>query len=328
MNAMATQNPLPETLPAVAVLLSTMIIALVVGASAFAADTGNLSTLFWCPERPGNELQIKPGPGCQPLVEEKKDDQKEEKKRAKKTEKSPQMPSIQPDQIEAAVDAYLKDYRNFLACCAAAPDPDRIDELEERASTLIKQTATHLSVASIYMSRNQALIVPIAQARDELRSLQQRYGRIKESKEKLEVLDYEQAGRERRRVREMEESLPREFAPRRGPSRAATGAEIGRSGVTGPSVGATAPTGPSIGIPGATQPGVGLGPRTGTSVGSQPPTLGELVDTPPTIDRDRDNTLTTTNPVRSGTVGPDIGSSSFNDNARTGPALGDSSFNR
>jgi hypothetical protein len=282
-----------------------------------AAQSGAVATLFWCPNKPGSELQVRPGPGCHPLVEEKKDEQSTDKQDGKSGRKIQEFPTLKTDQIESAVSEYLKEYRSFMACCAAAPDLETAAALEDRASDLIRQTATQLG-ASIYMSRNQGLIVPVAQARDELRALQRKFGRINASKEKLELLDYEDAGKERRRIQEMEESAGREFSPKRDPSRAPTGADIGGSSPTGPAVGAPAPTGTNIG---KTAP-------TGTAIGSPPPPLGELVDTVPGTERNRDNTLTTTQPVRGGTVGPDIGNSSFNENARTGPALGDSSQNR
>jgi hypothetical protein len=263
-------------------------------------------------------LQLKPGPGCHPLVEEKKDDKTDQKTGGKGIERQEDFPTLKSDQIENAVRSYLKDYRNFLACCAAAPDIDEAAQLEERASDLLRQASSQLSAASIYMSRNQALIVPVAQARDDLRALQKKHGRIRDSKETIDRLSYEEAGQERRKIQDMEESLGHEFSPKRRPSRAPTGADIGGSGPTGPSVGASAPTGTGIGKSGST----------GTAIGTPPPTLGELVDTPPGPDRNRDNSLTTTQPVSRGAVGPDIGNSSFNENARTGPALGDSTQNR
>jgi hypothetical protein len=287
------------------------------------ADTAGVTTLYWCSGRSDGELQVKPGAGCQPLVQEKKDEPQHAKdaKDTKHKPKARELPAINPEHLEAEIVNYLKEYNEFLSCCATSPSPDqmdRIEDLEERASALIKQTANNLSLASIYMSRNQALIVPVARARDKLQALRSKSERITDSKETLEDLDYEQAGRERRRIQDMEESVSREFVPKREPSRAATGADIGRSGPTGPSVGSSAPTGP----------GIGSKAPTGTAIGTQPPTLGELVDTPPGMERNRDNSLTTTKPVTGGRVGADAGDSSFNNNARTGPALGDSSFNR
>ena len=280
----------------------------------FAADTAVVGSLFWCPQRPGHELQAKPAPGCQPLVEEMSDDARE----GNKPKVPREFPGLGTDQIEHAVTTYLQEYRNFLASWAASPNLDEAAQLEARASDLIRQAAGHLSAASIYMSRNQALIVPVAQARDELRALQHKFDQITDSKGRLNDLSYEQAGRERRNIEEREQSLGREFSPKRRPSRAPTGTDIGR----------TAPTGPTVGGSGPSSSGIGKSGPTGTAIGTPPPTLGELVDTPPGADRNREQSLTTTQPVSTGTVGPDIGNSSFNENARTGPALGDSSQNR
>lgn len=290
--------------------LGALLLAVLPGLSATetgAVETKALTTLFWCPLKPGNELQVKPDPGCDPLVEEEK--KPDEKKPIKKREVTP----VKPENVEVTVSMFLKDYRNFLACCAQDPDFDQLEELEARASALIKETMKNMSVASIYMSRNQALIVPVARARDDLRELKRRIGQLSDAKDRLEELNYERAGRERRKIQDAEDSLGREFVPRRGPSRAATGAEIGGTGPTGPEVGAAAPTGTTI----------GQSAPTGTGIGIQPPTLGELVDTPPGIERNRDNTLTLTNPVTTGTVGPSIGVT-----PPTGPEIGNSSSNR
>jgi hypothetical protein len=286
-----------------------------------AADSGGATTLYWCPGRSTGELQVKPLSGCQPLVQEKKDDPKDAKDAGIKPAKPRELPSVKPEQLETEITKYLEDYNDFLSCCAtnlSAEQLEQIESLEDRASGLIKQTANAISVASLYLSRTQALIVPVARARDQLRALKSKHEHVTKSKTTLEDLDHEQAGRERRRIQDMEESIGRDFTATREPSRAATGADIGRSGATGPSVGASAPTGPGIGSKAAT----------GTAIGIQPPTLGELVDTPPDMERNRDNSLTTTKPVTGGRVGQDAGDSSFNNNARTGPALGESSFNR
>jgi hypothetical protein len=279
------------------------------------AESAGLATLFWCATKPGRELQIKPELGCQPLVEEEK--KPDDKKPAKRRD----IPQVKPEQAESAVSSYLKDYRDFLACCANDPDLEQLEELEERASALIKQTVNKMSPVLV-LTKGQSLIVPVARARDDLRDLKRRTGRLQKAKDKTEEMDYEQAGRERRKIQDMEDSISRDFVPRRGPSRAATGADIGGSAPTGTNIGKTAPT--------------------GTEIGNQPPTLGELIDKPTGIDRNRDNSLTTTKPVTSGRVGldagdstfntgkvgVDAGDSSFNNNARTGPALGDSSSNR
>jgi hypothetical protein len=307
-----------------------------------AAETTALTTLYWCPNQPGKELQVKSDPGCQSLVEaEKKPDDKKPSK--------PREPiSIKPEQVETSVSKFLKEYRDFLTCCANDPTFEQLDELEERASALIKETVKNMSVASIYMSRNQSLIVPVARARDELRDLKRKTNQLLDAKDRVEESGFEQAGRERRKAQDLEDSIKRDFVPKRGPSRAATGADIGQSGPTGTSIGTPGNTAAGSSLNPRVGPEAGAGPpsrvgteaagtrytpRVGTDIGSQPPTINELIDQPTGIDRGRDNSLTTTKPVTSGKVGPDIestmgGGSSTNSGARTGAEIGDSSFNR
>ncbi len=287
--------------------LGFMVACLFSAAQADAAQTAPVTTLYWCPGQAGKEIQVKPGPGCTPLVEKKQDDQDEVK-----AGKEP----IRIENLESEVTAFLQRYRQFLACCTSdsgATSLDDLDELRNQATHLLHQVLKTTSVASIAMSRTQALISQVAEARERLTLLKSRVEALGKSKDRLDVLDYEQAGRARRRIREEERAISKDFAPPARRSTAPTGTEIGGTAPTGSAIGKSAPTGTDIG---KTAP-------TGSEIGNTPPTLGELVGTEAGPERNRENSLTTTEPVATGTVGSDIGSPS-----RTGPDIGDSNLNQ
>jgi hypothetical protein len=271
-----------------------------------AAQTAPVTTLYWCPGRAGNEIQVKPGPDCTPLIEKKQDDQ--DKTRSVRE-------PIKTENLEGEVAAFLQRYRQFLACCTSDPATTSLEDVEElrgQASHILEQVLQTTSVASIAMSRTQALISQLAEARQRLVLLKHRVEALGKSKEKLDELDYEQAGRERRKIQEEERSISKEFLPAPRRPTAPTGTEIGGTAPTGTGIGQSAPTGTAVG---KTAP-------TGSEIGTTPPTLGELSGTESGTERSRDNSLTTTQPVTSGKVGSDIGSS-----APTGPDIGNSSLN-
>jgi hypothetical protein len=280
---------------------------LFLAARADAAQTAPVTALYWCPGKAGNEIQVKPGPGCTPLVQEKKESAKGEPK----AEREP----IKTEQLESEVTAFLHRYRQFLACCASDPastSVEDLDELRDQASHILEQVLKTTSVASVAMARTQALISQLAEARERLGLLKNRVEALGKAKDKLDELDYEQAGRERRRIQEEERSISKEFAPKKTRPNAPTGTDIGGTAPTGTGIGQSAPTGTDVG---KTAP-------TGSEIGNTPPTLGELSGTEPGPERNRENSLTTTQPVTPGRVGSDIGNSS-----PTGPDIGNSSLN-
>ena len=146
------------------------------------------------------------------------------------------------------------------------------------------------------------MIQPVAQARDDLKKLRVRLEAIEKSREKVEDLGYEAAGRERRRIREEEEAIKKEFRPALPPESARTGTEIGDT---------TLPNRPGTlsqdtTVPNATGTDFGnttLRGSTGTDVGTTPPTGTDIGQTPST--------------------GFEIGTT-----GRVGPAVGDSDLNK
>ena len=282
----------------------SLVTLLLIAPHAHAADTTSLSSLYWCPSRTGDELQLTAAPGCEPLIDEKKDADSPD--RSAKTKPRPRI-----DDLETAVGAFLRDYRDFLRCCAQdSMQVDEVTDLEDRASDLLKEGVARIGPAAFLASRNKAMILPVAHARSALRALRDRLGRIQKSKDQVETLDYGHAARERRAIQEAEDGVAKEFRPDAPPSRATTGTAIGRTAPTGGEIGSSAPTGTHIGTPSPT----------GSNIGATPPTLGEVSGASP---RERSGgSLTTTTPVTSGTSGPTIGTT-----PSTGLAIDNSPFN-
>jgi hypothetical protein len=249
-----------------------------------AAETSSPASLYWCPDQAGHELQIRPAAGCESLIETKKDS---DRKTSSKTAGT-------PADLEQGVAAFLRQYREFLSCCATdVSRRDEVRDLEDQADSLLRAAVAALTPTALLASRNQALVVPVAHARHKLKALRRQLEEIGPAQEALETLDYETAARERRRLEEAQEALRKNVAVPDEPRRASTGAEIGTSGSTGPAIGSSASTGPSI----------GRSAPTGSGIGTTPPTLSE----------DRS----------SGEIaGPEIGTT-----PPTGPAIGHSSLN-
>ncbi|MEC4688077.1 MAG: hypothetical protein VST64_07210, partial [Nitrospirota bacterium] len=118
--------------------------------------------------------------------------------------------------------------------------------------------------------RIRQMIVPLARARDRLRSLKDRLEQLDESKRVLKRLDYERAGHERRNIQDEVKSVQREFRPTRQPTRARTGTEIGVTPNTGSRIGTSAPTGTGIGRTPPAGLGIGITPPSGTEIGETP----------------------------------------------------------
>jgi len=270
-----------------------------------AAETTSLSTLYWCAKRTGNELQLKPGPDCEPLLEIKKEG-------ADGDGTSKANSPVKVTNLENAVSSFLKEYREFLNCCANDPSSlNDLSQLEDQASALIGQAVTSLPPAAFFTARNQGLVVPVVQARNKLRMLKIRLEQLNASREGINSADYEESAKQRRDVEDTERSITKEFRPSKEPSRALTGPDIGRNGATGTDIGQSAPTGSQI----------GTSSRTGSHIGSTPPTLGELADAP--LAERTGTPLNTTQPVIRGTVGPEIGTTPL-----TGSSIGDSTLNK
>lgn len=255
------------------------------------------SALYWCPHRtPDQQYSAAPGPGCTPLAE-----------KSDKPAKGPRTPQkeIKAENLQTEVSNFLRDYRKFLDCCATDVDSlEDLKELEERANHLLLTAQTVLFSEQMKLRgfTLKEMIPPVAQARDNLKTLRARLEAIEKGREKVDELGYEEAGREQRRIRDEEEATKKEFRPTLPPESAKTGTEIGDT---------TLPNRPGTlsqdtTVPNVTGTGAGsttLPSSTGVDVGTTPPTGTDIGQTPPT--------------------GFEIGTT-----GRTGPSVGDSSLNQ
>lgn len=191
--------------------------------------------LFWCPQRPADQqIGATLEPGCRPLVEKKKEPT---------GRKAKPRPSIKIENFQAETSAFLQRYRRFLDCCASdSASLDQLEELEDQAADLLNAAERGLFSEQMKLRgfTLRELIPPVARARDDLQALKARLDRLGASQEKLETLDYESAGRERRRLQGEQESLQKEFKPTRPPDAARTGTGISDTTVpnrVGPNIG-------------------------------------------------------------------------------------------
>jgi hypothetical protein len=246
--------------------------------------------LYWCPQRPSDQQYgAEREPGCVPLVEKEKADSKA------KRDKAAALPPIKLENIQTEASAFLNDYRQYLACCGT--DPDTLEDLEEldgRASAILKAAETGLFTEKMKLKgfTLSEVIPPVARARDQLREIEKRLVGIAAAKDRLHELDYETAGREQRRIQELEDSIARDFGIKPSPPSPKSGMEIGQTPPTGPSIGNVPPTGPEFGMQGRTGRDLGYTPATGRDIGQTPPTGFEI--------------------GRTGAAGPAIGESDLN----------------
>lgn len=258
---------------------------------------------YWCPDRPGAELQVQPGPGCEPFIPEKED------------EKDDQPDGRQPislDTIEGTVADFLARYREYLACCASdiRSSLER-DELEQEASDIL-ETLSRLPPV-LFLTKSQGLIAPVALARSRLRTLKDQHKDLSRRSRRTWRLDYESAGRERRAIQEEREALTSEFQSSGPPSRASSGTTIGDS-----SFNDAARTGSQIG---GSRPNQIDGGQLGNSTFNNSATTGteagdSSLNNSAIVDREIGRSSGTTGRIPTGSE------------SRTGPAISNSSLNQ
>ena len=271
------------------------------------------TTLYWCPDQLGSErirIQFNPEPGCQTVIDEK---EKEEVRKEEDKTRPKWVFTI--DTIEDSVSAFMQRYRHFLACCTSDSNAiEEINDLEEEASALVEFLATSLDQRlTLFFYTHGGLIAPELVARDQLRKLKIRLESLVQSRDSLDTLSYESAGHERRRIRKVEESILRDFAPPPQFERAPTGPEIGTPGTLVDAIGQSAPTGPEIGTPGTPADAIGQSAPTGPEIGTPGTPADAIGQSAPT------STIT-------GIAHPTVFYIGTTPN--TGPAFGDSSFNQ
>jgi hypothetical protein len=210
--------------------------------------------VYWCPDRTADrQITVTSEPGCTPLVD------KEDGQKVSGNEEKPKAP-IKIVDIQNEASKFVHRYRQFLDCCANKVESiEDVEDLHEQASHILKS----VQQKGIYNSAgfgigdnslgagNEGLgggpgkspklgtfarqytlseiVGTVARARDDLRKLKTRLEQVAESKQKIDTLDYETAGRERRKIEEEEDAIAKEFRAKRPPSSARTGMEIQNS---------------------------------------------------------------------------------------------------
>jgi hypothetical protein len=210
--------------------------------------------VYWCPDRTADkQIAVTPEPGCTMLVD------KEEGQKVAGKEEKPKAP-IKIVEIQNEASKFVHRYRQFLDCCANKVESiEDVEDLHEQASHILKS----VQQKGIYNSAgfgigdnslgagNEGLgggpgkspklgtfarqytlseiVGTVARARDDLRKLKSRLEQVAESKQKVDTLDYEAGGRERRRIEDEEDAIAKEFRAKRPPSSARTGMDIQNS---------------------------------------------------------------------------------------------------
>lgn len=287
--------------------------------------------IYWCPNRtPDQQYSTTQAPGCVPFVSEA------DKQRAAEREKEGTLeagPPIKIQSIQAEVSKFLRRYRQFLDCCANDPaSVDEVDRLQDQAYQLLKaiQDTGLLNMGAGTNQRQfttSELIRPVLQARRDLHTLRRRLEQLGESKDTLDALEFEEAGRERRKIQQEEDALTKEFRPVRPPDSARTGVEVEDT---------TVPNRFGTSIQDTTLPnsfGADIGdvasPRSNQQLDLRPRRGPDIQDTTLPNSRVGPDTQDTTLPNSFGfdVGGKENAGGSSTTPSRVGPAVGDSSLN-
>ena len=197
------------------------------------AQLNRPAAVYYCPDRtPDQQYSERPAPGCIPLVDKQEESARAAKKEAakKKGQEVKERPPVRIENLEREISSFLRDYRKFLDCCVNTPDSlETVEELEDRATGLLKDIQetglVNMGTGQRGITLSQ-MIPPVAQAKMDLGTLRKKLDSLEKAKDKLGDLDYETAGRERRRIQQEEKAILKEFHPKRPPPSARTGTEI------------------------------------------------------------------------------------------------------
>ena len=264
------------------------------------ATASAASPLYWCPDRKADQqYSATKSPGCMPLAEKKKTETTEQTGEPAASDQQPR--DFKVENLQREVSTFLNRYRLFLACCKTDPDElQQIEELGDEVGELLAATQANLSnyalAARGIMLRE--LITPVAKARADLKTLRARLEQIGESSGRLRQADAERAGREIRKIQELEESIDQDIHAPQLPGGAKTGADIGVAPAVGPNIGKTPRAGSAIGSEGRTGQDIGVSPRSSRDIGTSGPSGFDIGAT--------------------GRAGPAIGESTLNNETSSG----------
>jgi hypothetical protein len=231
------------------------------------------SPLYWCPDQKSDrQYSAKPGPGCIPLAEKEEAQTADQERETVAGDKPPR--NFKVESLQGDVSTFLNKYRDFLECCKTDLSQLRqIEEMAEEVGELLKSTQANMSNHSMatrgIMLRE--MLPTVARARADLKNLRATLERIGNSSHALNSGDFEQTGRERHAIREMEDSIERDFQAPKLSTGPKTGASIGSAPAVGPSIGKTPKTGDTIGVEGVTGQSIGSSPKNSHDIGSSGP---------------------------------------------------------
>ncbi len=238
------------------------------------ATASAASPLYWCPDRKADQqYSATQGPGCVPFVEKKETRAAEQEGEIPTSDKPPR--DFKIENLQGYVSTFLSKYRQFLDCCKTdLAELQQIEELGDEVGGLLESAQHQLSNYSM-ASRGimlREMIPPVAKARADLRTLRARLEQIGEASNRRDQAEFEEAGREARTMREMEESIDKDIRAPKLPASAKTGVGIGVAPAAGPNIGKTPKTGTAIGVEGRTGQDVGMSPRNSSDIGGSGPT--------------------------------------------------------
>lgn len=239
-----------------------------------AATVSAASPLYWCPDRKADQqYSATNGSGCVPLAEKKETLTTEQEGDTTASKKQPR--DFKIENLQGDVSTFLNKYRHFLDCCKTdLAELEQIEELGDEVGELLTSTQANLSNYSL-ASRGimlQEMIPPVVKARADLRTLRARLQRIGELSNRLDQVDFEEAGREARRMREIEESIDKDIRAPKLPGSAKTGMDIGVAPAAGPNIGKAPKAGSAIGREGRTGQDIGVSPKSSKDIGASGPT--------------------------------------------------------
>ncbi|KAF4515868.1 hypothetical protein B566_EDAN000103 [Ephemera danica] len=207
--------------------------------------------------------------GCVPLVEKKEPSASD----ARPTQKSTRQLKIENLQQEATT--FLQKYNQFLECCRTdLTELQSVEELGNDVNELL--TMAQAGLFSEHMKLRgwtiAELLPPVAKARADLKRLHAKLEMIGNTRNQLDQLDYESAGKESRRIQELEDSIEKDFQGHALPAGPKTGTGIGAGSTAGTSIGKTPRSGTDIGSGGSQGGDIGVSPRSGSTIGASGPT--------------------------------------------------------
>jgi hypothetical protein len=207
-----------------------------------------------------------------PLVE-KKETQTAEQEEGTSTGNKPSH-DFKIENLQADVSTFLGKYRRFLDCCKTdLNELQQIEEMGNEVGELLKSAQDNLSNHSM-ASRGimlREMIPTVSRARSDLKKLRATLDHISTSTEARNSRGLEASGRETNAIREMEESIERDFQAPKLSTGPKTGTSIGNAPAAGPSIGKTPKTGNMIGGEGVSGQGIGASSKNSHDIGKSGP---------------------------------------------------------